>query len=190
MAVAMLLLLTGCNEITNLPLGNDTIVEYEVDEFGTPSYRWRWRYGLISGEIEVLSCEGFITDFGGGESFWDNIPFLSSMRIMQENEDEMLAVGDTFRFEEMKEHENEMLVSGDAFVLQGGGFWDYLQIRVNGVLVRHRWPLVDSGALVQFGYMGFTTEMLNLNIGRNKVVLTAIAGNNCVIRTIYLIRNE
>ena len=32
-----------------------------VDEYGTPRIGWNWTYGLISGEIEVVSCEGFNT---------------------------------------------------------------------------------------------------------------------------------
>jgi len=159
-----------------------------TDEFGTPRIMWNWTYGLIGGEIEVLSCEGFYTDFNADEEHWANVPFLGIMRVMQEHEGEMLVIGDPFRFEEMEE--NEMLLQGGTFILRGGGFWEYLQIRVNGKLVRHRCPSVDARNLVQIGFRSFDTEPLNLNIGRNQVILTAIAGNNCVIKTVYLIREE
>ena len=161
-----------------------------TDEFGTPRIMWNWTYGLIGGEIEVLSCEGFNTDFGGSESFWDNIPFLSTMLVMQEHEGEMLIVGSAFRTREIQENESEMLLRGETFILNGSGYWDYVQVRVNGELVRHRWPQADARYLVQLGVRIFQTEPLNLNIGRNEVVLTAIWENNCVIRTVYLIRNE
>ena len=171
MAVAMLLLLTGCNEITNLPLGNDTIVEYEVDEFGTPSYRWRWRYGLVSGELEVTSSEGWNTEIDDDYG-WGKLPRIYPVFGMQDGE-------------------NEMVVNSETTNLRGGGYWEYLQIRVNGELVRHRWPQADVGTIsVELGFIGYRTEMFDLNMGRNEVILTAIWQNNFVSKTIYLIRNE
>ena len=142
----------------------------QVDEFGTPRYRWRWTYGLIGGTYEVTSCEGFnteIPDMRDGADFWETLPFFESIAGLLEGE-------------------TEMMVCGDGFVLIGRGFWGYMQIRVNGKLVRHRWPLADTGNPVQFGNV-FVTEPLNLNVGRNEVVLTAIWRNNFISKTIYLI---
>ena len=181
MIVFMLLFLTGCDEITYLPLENtenansvietgDDLPEYELDEFGTPSYRWRWTYGLVSGELEVTSSEGWNTEFNYDDYCWSKIPVINPVFGMQEGE-------------------SEMVVNSETTSLIGGGFWDYLQIRVNGELVRHRWPEADAALLVEIGVIGFTTEMFDLNIGRNEVILTAIWENNFVSKTIYLIRN-
>ena len=178
----MLLFLTGCNEITYLPLeytenansvieSGDDLPEYEVDEFGTPSYRWRWTYGLVSGELEVTSSEGWNTEFNYDDYCWSKIPIINPIIGMQDDE-------------------SEMVVNSETTNLRGGGFWDYLQIRVNGELIRHRWPQADVGnALLPLGFIGFTTEMFDLNVGRNEVVLTAIWENNFASKTIYLIRN-
>jgi len=170
MTASIMLFLTGCDEITYL-LPGDNLLGYEVDEFGTPSYRWRWTYGLVSGELEVTSSEGWNTEFGGCDVFWNNIPMIHAVFGMRDSE-------------------SEMVVNSETTNLRGGGFWDYLQIRVNGELIRHRWPQADVGnALLPLGFIGFTTEMFDLNVGRNEVVLTAIWENNFASKTIYLIRN-
>ena len=169
MTASIILFLTGCDEITYL-LPGDNLPGYEVDEYGTPSYMWRWTYGLVSGELEVTSSEGWNTEFGGCDYFWNNVPFIQTV------------IG-------MRDGENEMIVENETTNLSGGGYWNYLQIRVNGELVRHRWPLADAAFLVELGIKGFTTEMFDLNVGRNEVVLTAIWENNFVSKTIYLIRN-
>ena len=153
-------------------------VDETVDEFGTPRSRWNWTYGLIDGEIEVLSCEGFNTDFED-EAFEFQIPNVV-VSDFQDGE--------------------RQVISEETFILSGGGNWDYLQIRVNGELVRHRWPRLDAHFLVGPDFREFLTEEFDLQIGINIVTLVAIIPgyipgrypsrdvDNCVIKTIYIIR--
>lgn len=151
-----------------------------TDEFGTRRISWNWTYGLSYGEIEVLSCEGFNTDFGS-----------VNHRITEIRVDRL-------------QNGERLVVNEETFILRGGGNWHYLQIRANDDLVRHRFPENDARPrpLLPADFMRFLTEEFDLQIGVNRVSLVAILPghipgsypgidvDNCAEKTIYLIREE
>ena len=169
------LLFNGCGIL------GGTVEEERVDRFGTPESRWVWRYGLIGGEEEILCFDEWNTDF--------DAEACRSHHIMQDCEFIPFVSIAYFR------EQDTITVSEEKFALYGTGFWfNYLQVRVNGVLVRHRNPFRDANILVGEGFTSFETDEFPLLIGENKIELiaavTSMNNRNLLHRVVYITRER
>jgi len=169
--------------ITAFALVITTVLIYRtvlIDEYGTPWHRWNWTYGLVDGE-RITSSYGFIT---GGQPPWAQV----TTSIMGLRDAALLLDND------------EIIVNQNAIVLSvavsGAIPRSYVQISVNGDLVRHRWPEVDAvranrlHRTVELGIHVYQTERFSLLRGRNEIVITAICSNRTYLNrsTFYIIR--
>ena len=171
-------------------------VIFLTDEYGTPWFMWNWTYGLIDGRYRAIACEGFDEEMIGRGVWAEN--FMISTRVVG-----LRGGGTTGRLHDGDEiiinrrrvslDGNQITINPRRVSLHGFAiFWQYLQVSVNGELVRHRWPRADAiyaGKLgFELGHQEFQTEGFALQRGRNEIVITAINRGYCVSKTFYIIR--
>lgn len=169
-------------------LGCSLEVEEVVDQYGVPERYWRWTYDLIDGEVELFSCEGLYPALE--DSAFPTISGISLVNSYPTDSSVRQIVSEIY----VSPHEN--------FILEGSGFWQHLQIRVNGQLVRHRDAIRDYvnfvpiPPLIQFDTF-FMTEELYLHYGRNEITVIAVdvaaTGTDrimrtyCTTKTVYIV---
>ena len=155
-------------------------VVFLTDEYGTPWFMWNWTYGLIDGRYRAIACEGFEADANINCPWAEGFRF--STRIVGLHGGD--TVGRPLDGDEITVNLRRVSIHGSAI------FWRYLQVSLNGDLVRHRWPRADAiyanRLRFQLGLQEFQTESFVLRRGRNEIVITAIHGYSCVSKTFYI----
>ena len=160
----------------------------EYDEFGTPSWRWNWTDGRI---FDENGREVDITSFILVEERFRNVGESQEIHAPSFG---INGFGDN----RIQTRIDEITTTESSFILEGGGWWGNLQIKVNGELVQHRHVMGDTGWQIQQGD-AFRTRSFPLLIGRNEIILKATSLISSFVdislqeifyitRTIYIIR--
>ena len=155
------LLFNGCGIL------GGTVEEERVDRFGTPESRWVWRYGLIGGEEEILCFDEWYTDF--------EVDLEECRRNPRSLECRFIPVLSVAGFRE----QDTITVNNRTHSISGSGMYiSYLQIRVNGSLVRHRNPHADAYFLVGPNESFFETDKFPLKVSKNQIEIIAFYTRN------------